>query len=135
MRISDWSSDVCSSDLCNRQRLVDYPNLWSYTRELYQVPGVADTVNLHHIKHPYYRSHKTVNPSGIVPKGPAIDYTAPHDRARLKAASLAAAPSLVPEPRAASTVHIERESCRERVCPCVELSVVDETIKEKIKTN
>src|SRR3546814_8944030 len=56
---------------CNRQRLVDYPNLWSYTRELYQVPGVADTVNLHHIKHHHYRSHKTVNPSGIVPKGPA----------------------------------------------------------------
>src|SRR3546814_20213712 len=72
---------------CNRQRLVDYPNLWSYTRELYQVHGVADMVNLHHIKHHYYRSHKTVNHSGIVPKGPAIDSTALHDRARLKAAA------------------------------------------------
>jgi putative glutathione S-transferase len=71
---------------CNLRRLVDYPNLWGYARELYQLPGVAGTVNLHHIKHHYYESHQTVNPSGIVPKGPAIDYAAPHDRARLKAA-------------------------------------------------
>jgi putative glutathione S-transferase len=71
---------------CNLRRLVDYPNLWNYTRDLYQVPGVAETVNLHHIKHHYYESHPTVNPSGIVPKGPAIDFTAPHNRERLKAA-------------------------------------------------
>jgi putative glutathione S-transferase len=71
---------------CNKRRLVDYPNLWAYTRELYQVPGVAETVNLHHIKHHYFGSHKTVNPTGIVPKGPEIDFTAPHDRERLKAA-------------------------------------------------
>jgi len=71
---------------CNLRRLVDYPNLWGYTRELYQVPGVRETVNLHHIKHHYYESHPSVNPTGIVPKGPAIDYAAPHDRERLKAA-------------------------------------------------
>lgn len=71
---------------CNLRRLVDYPNLWNYTRELYQVPGVAGTVDLFHIKHHYYESHPTVNPSGIVPKGPDIDFKAPHDRAALKAA-------------------------------------------------
>jgi glutathionyl-hydroquinone reductase len=71
---------------CNLRRLVDYPNLWAYTRELYQVPGVAETVDFHHIKHHYYGSHPTVNPSGIVPKGPAIDFTQPHNRAALKAA-------------------------------------------------
>jgi len=71
---------------CNLRRLVDYPNLWDYTRELYQVPGVAETVNLHHIKHHYYESHPTVNPSGIVPKGPALDFTQPHGREALKAA-------------------------------------------------
>ncbi len=70
---------------CNKRRLADYPNLWAYTRELYQVPGVAETVNLHHIKHHYYGSHTTINPSGIVPKGPEIDYAAPHGRERLHA--------------------------------------------------
>jgi putative glutathione S-transferase len=67
---------------CNRQRLVDYPSLWGYTRDLYQVPGVAETVNLDHIKRHYYRSHVTINPTRIVPLGPQIDFTAPHDRAR-----------------------------------------------------
>src|SRR3546814_706098 len=71
---------------CNLRRPCDYPTLWTSTRELYQVPGVAETVNLHHITHHYYGSHATVNPSGIVPKGPAIDYAAPHNRQRLKAA-------------------------------------------------
>ena len=71
---------------CNLRRLADYPNLWNYTRELYQVPGVAGTVNLHHIKHHYYGSHASVNPSGIVPKGPAIDFERPHGREGLKAA-------------------------------------------------
>ena len=71
---------------CNLRRLADYPNLWGYARELYQMPGIAETTNLHHIKHHYYGSHTTVNPSGIVPKGPAIDYAAPHDRERLMAA-------------------------------------------------
>ncbi|MBK5931833.1 glutathione S-transferase family protein [Halochromatium salexigens] len=65
---------------CNRQRLVDYPNLWAYTRELYQVPGIAETVNMDHIKRHYYGSHKDINPTGIVPKGPALDFTEPHGR-------------------------------------------------------
>jgi putative glutathione S-transferase len=71
---------------CNKRRLVDYPNLWNYARELYQVPGVAETVNFFHIKHHYYESHGTVNPSRIVPGGPDIDFAAPHNRARLKVA-------------------------------------------------
>jgi putative glutathione S-transferase len=71
---------------CNKRRLVDYPNLWAYTRELYQVPGVAGTVDLHHIKRHYYGSHTAINPTGIVPKGPEIDFGTPHDRDRLKAA-------------------------------------------------
>lgn len=65
---------------CNRQRLVDYPNLWAYTRELYQVPGIAETVNMDHIKRHYYGSHKHINPTGIVPKGPELDFNAPHGR-------------------------------------------------------
>ncbi len=68
---------------CNLRRLVDYPNLWGYLRELYQWPGVAETVDLVHIKHHYYASHLTVNPTGIVPKGPLIDYGTPHGRDRL----------------------------------------------------
>ena len=63
---------------CNRQRLADYPNLWAYTRELYQMPGVAETVNFHHIKQHYYGSHRTINPTGVVPKGPDLDFSAPH---------------------------------------------------------
>ena len=65
---------------CNRRRIVDYPNLWPYTRELYQHPGVADTVNMHHIKHHYYASHDMITPTGVVPVGPDIDYTEPHGR-------------------------------------------------------
>ncbi len=68
---------------CNLRRLADYPNLWNYTRELYQVPGVADTVSIDHIKRHYYGSQRQVNPTGIVPIGPLIDFAAPHDRARL----------------------------------------------------
>jgi glutathionyl-hydroquinone reductase len=64
----------------NKRRLADYPNLWGYTRELYQVGGVADTVNMHHIKHHYFASHTSINPSGVVPLGPAIDFDAPHGR-------------------------------------------------------
>jgi putative glutathione S-transferase len=67
---------------CNLRRLADYPNLWSYARELYQHPGVAPTVDLAHIKRHYYASHRMINPTGIVPKGPAIDFAMPHDRAR-----------------------------------------------------
>jgi putative glutathione S-transferase len=65
---------------CNIRRIADYPNLYGYLRELYQVPGVAETVNMHHIKAHYYRSHTTINPTGIVPVGPALDLEAPHGR-------------------------------------------------------
>jgi glutathionyl-hydroquinone reductase len=68
---------------CNLRRIIDYPNLWGYTRDLYQTPGVAETVSLAHIKRHYYASHAMINPTRIVPKGPAIDFGAPHDRARL----------------------------------------------------
>lgn len=67
---------------CNRRRLIDYPNLWEYVCDLYQVPGVAETVNLDHIKKHYYESHATINPTGIVPVGPDIDYSLSHERAR-----------------------------------------------------
>jgi putative glutathione S-transferase len=65
---------------CNLRRLVDYSNLWDLTRELYQMPGVAETVNLDHIKRHYYVTHRAINPSGVVPRGPEIDFTAPHGR-------------------------------------------------------
>jgi putative glutathione S-transferase len=61
---------------CNRRRLVDYPNLWDYARALCQTPGVAETVDFDHITHHYYASHRNVNPTGIVPIGPAMDWTA-----------------------------------------------------------
>jgi len=69
---------------CNIRRIVDYPNLWAYTRELYQVPGVADTVHMDHIKDHYYRSHLGINPTGVVPAGPEIDFSEPHGRNRLE---------------------------------------------------
>jgi len=64
----------------NLRRIVDYPNLWGFTRELYQVPSVRDTVNMYHIKQHYYGSHESINPSRIVPLGPVIDYDEPHGR-------------------------------------------------------
>ncbi len=67
---------------CNLRRIVDYPNLWNYTKELYQLPGVAETTDFRHIKEGYYRGMTFINPSGIVPLGPLLDFTAPHDRAR-----------------------------------------------------
>eukprot|EP00499_Haloplacidia_sp_CaronLabIsolate_P002475 CAMPEP_0196776460 /NCGR_PEP_ID=MMETSP1104-20130614/4636_1 /TAXON_ID=33652 /ORGANISM="Cafeteria sp., Strain Caron Lab Isolate" /LENGTH=336 /DNA_ID=CAMNT_0042146629 /DNA_START=99 /DNA_END=1109 /DNA_ORIENTATION=+ len=67
----------------NLRRLVDYPNLWGFTKDVFQLPGVASTVNLTHIKHHYCVSHTSINPLGIVPKGPAIDFAAAHDRDRL----------------------------------------------------
>lgn len=66
---------------CNRKRIVDYPNLWAYTRDLYQVPGVSETVNLQHIKQHYFTSHTSINPHGLVAAGPDIDFSAPHGRA------------------------------------------------------
>ncbi|CAN5654045.1 glutathione S-transferase family protein [soil metagenome] len=68
---------------CNLRRVMDYPNLWGYLKDLYQKPGVADTVNMDHIKKHYYRSHESINPTRIVPKGPVLDFTEPHDRERL----------------------------------------------------
>ena len=67
---------------CNVRRIVDSPNLHNYLLELYQWPGVAETVNLDHIKQHYYRSHTMINPTGIVPVGPRLDFNAAHDRAR-----------------------------------------------------
>jgi putative glutathione S-transferase len=67
---------------CNLRRIVDYPNLWNYLKDLYQHPEVKATCYLDHIKLHYYKSHPKVNPTGIVPKGPMIDFDAPHDRDR-----------------------------------------------------
>lgn len=67
---------------CNLRRIADYPNLSNYLRDLYQRPGIAETVNMVHIKRHYYWSHPTINPTRIVPQGPAIDYSLPHDRDR-----------------------------------------------------
>jgi glutathionyl-hydroquinone reductase len=68
---------------CNRRRLVDYPRLWAYVRELYQAPGVAETVDFDHIKRHYYVTHRSLNPSGVVPVGPDLDFYAPlGERAR-----------------------------------------------------
>ncbi|UWQ33105.1 glutathione S-transferase family protein [Leisingera sp. M527] len=65
---------------CNRKRLADYPNLWAYTRELYQWPGVAETVGMQHIVRHYYYSHDTINPHRIIPVNPDIDWQEPHRR-------------------------------------------------------
>jgi putative glutathione S-transferase len=65
---------------CNIRRIVDYPALWDYTRSLYQVPGIAETVDFGHIKRHYYMSHKWVNPTAIVPAGPALDFGVPGTR-------------------------------------------------------
>ncbi|MBE1285884.1 MAG: glutathione S-transferase family protein [Rhodobacteraceae bacterium] len=65
---------------CNRKRIIDYPNLWAYTRELYQWPGVRETVNFQHIVRHYHYSHDTINPHRIIPINPDIDYEAPHRR-------------------------------------------------------
>lgn len=69
---------------CNRRRLLEYPNLWNYMLDIYQMPGVAETVNLRHIKNHYYQSHPSVNPKRIVARGFDVDYDAPHDRARFE---------------------------------------------------
>jgi len=74
---------------CNRQRIADYASLSGYLRDLYQVPGVAGTVDFDHIKRHYYASHTMINPTGIVPKGPALNLDAPHGRGRLGPEALA----------------------------------------------
>lgn len=68
---------------CNIRRIHDYPNLTGYLRDLYQTSGIPGTVDMRHIKHHYYRSHKTINPTGIVPIGPELELDKAHDRARL----------------------------------------------------
>jgi putative glutathione S-transferase len=72
---------------CNLRRIADFPNLSNYLRDLYQVPGVAGTVNIHHIKAHYYGSHRSINPTGIVPVGPELFYDAPHNRDRFAKAA------------------------------------------------
>ena len=67
---------------CNLKRIVDYPNLWNYLKDVFQLPGIAETVDFHHIKYHYYQSHPHINPNRIVPKGPIIDFLEPHDRNR-----------------------------------------------------
>ena len=70
----------------NRNRIIEFPHLSGYLRDLYQSPGVAETVNMDHIKRHYFRSHESINPSRIVPCGPELDFSAPHDRGRLESA-------------------------------------------------
>ncbi|SCM69743.1 glutathione S-transferase family protein [Donghicola eburneus] len=65
---------------CNRKRIIDYPNMWGYVRELYQRPGVAPTVNLDHIVRHYHYSHDMINPNRIIPINPVLDFDAPHGR-------------------------------------------------------
>ena len=65
---------------CNRRRIVDYPNLWAYLRDLYQYPGVAGTVDFEHIKSHYYVTHTSINPTQVIPRGPDIDFLEPHGR-------------------------------------------------------
>ncbi|MFL0811397.1 MAG: glutathione S-transferase family protein [Agarilytica sp.] len=66
---------------CNKKRIEDYPNISNYIRELYQWPGISETVNFHHIKRHYYYSHDKINPTRIVPVGPKLDYMSKHNRA------------------------------------------------------
>ncbi len=65
---------------CNIKRIVDYPNLWGFTRDVYQYDGIAETVNMDHIKRHYYMTHPEINPTRFVPVGPEIDFTMPHER-------------------------------------------------------
>jgi putative glutathione S-transferase len=65
---------------CNVRRITDYKNLWTYTRDIFQLPGIAGTVDFGHIKRHYYMSHRRINPTGIVPVGPVLDFEAPADR-------------------------------------------------------
>lgn len=65
---------------CNLRRILDYPNLWPYLRDLYPHPGVAETVDMDHIKRHYHLTHDKINPSGLVPDGPELDFDAPHTR-------------------------------------------------------
>src|SRR5699024_9385319 len=77
------------TDDCDRKRISNYPNLDGLLRDIHQMPGVAPTVHMDHIRNHYFRSHPTINPCGIVPIGPLPDSDAPHDRDRLGARSFA----------------------------------------------
>ncbi|KAL9256099.1 Glutathionyl-hydroquinone reductase YqjG-like protein [Drosera capensis] len=68
---------------CNKKAIHEYPNLFNYSKDIFQIPGMSSTVNMEHIKKHYYGSHPSINPLGIIPVGPNIDYSAPHDRARI----------------------------------------------------
>ena len=95
---------------CNVRRIVDYPALLRFTRSLYQVPGIAGTVNFEHIKRHYYLSHPWVDPTGIVPAGPAQDFSQP-ENSSLVASPSAAAPE-VQDGELIATVP-ESDSCRQ----------------------
>jgi putative glutathione S-transferase len=69
---------------CNKRLIHQYPNLFNYTKDVYQTDSIADTVNMFHIKQHYYRSHPSINPHGVVPVGPNIDFSTKHDRYRFK---------------------------------------------------
>lgn len=73
---------------CNLHRIADYPHLFGYLRDIFQIPGISDTVSFAHIKQHYYGSHREINPTGIIPKGPALDLSAPHARGALGPAAL-----------------------------------------------
>ncbi len=75
---------------CNRKRIVDYPNIWAFTRELYQVPGIAEITNFDHIVRHYHYSHATINPHRIIPTNPDLDFFAPHGRDTIRPANAAA---------------------------------------------
>jgi len=68
---------------CNKKRVMDYPNIWNYVREIYQMPGVAGTVDAEHVQKHYQASHKSINPLSIVAIGPDLDFSQPHNRDRL----------------------------------------------------
>jgi putative glutathione S-transferase len=74
---------------CNRRHVYEYPSLWGFVRELYQLPGIAETVRFDHIKRHYYFSHPTINPTRIVPKGPVLDFAGPHGRERIGSSATA----------------------------------------------
>ena len=65
---------------CNKKRIIDYPNLWAYTRELYQIEGIAETVHMGHIVRHYHYSHESINPHRILPVNPDLNYLEPHGR-------------------------------------------------------
>ena len=75
-----FDSDYHLHFKCNRKRIMDYPNLWAYTRELYQYESIAETVNMDHIVRHYHYSHDTINPNRIIPINPDLDWYAPHGR-------------------------------------------------------